>query len=64
MANKQTDRGTPPKPAAGQSSERKTVPANSVGLSLTITKKALRDFDRIQQETIKAAEKDQKFSWR
>ena len=64
MATKPTEHGTGPIPGTGQASERKTIPASSVGLSLTISDKALRDFDRIQQETIKAAEKDQKFSWR
>lgn len=45
-------------------SERKTVTASRVGLSLTLSQKALRDFERLQEETIKAAEKDRKFSWR
>ena len=45
-------------------SRRHWIPASKVGLSLKISAKALKDFERIQEETIKAAEKDQKFSWR
>ena len=33
-------------------------------MSLTISKKALKEVDRIQEETIKAAQEVQKFSWR
>ena len=64
MVTKRTDRRLDTAPASGQAAGPKTVPASKVGLSLTISDKALKDFDRIQEETIKAAEKDQKFSWR
>ena len=47
-----------------QESKRKTIAASKIGVSLTISDKALKDFDRIQEETIKAAQEDQKFSWR
>ena len=63
MATRRPDRSDPT-PASGQASKPKTVPASKVGLSLTISDKALKDFDWIQEETVKAAEKDQKFSWR
>ena len=64
MATKPSDPSTDPTSDHRGSVERKTVPASSVGLSLTLSNKALRDFDRKQEETIKAAEKDRKFSWR
>lgn len=64
MATKPSDPSTDPTPDRGGSIERKSVPASSVGLSLTLSDKALRDFDRKQEETIKAAEKDREFSWR
>ena len=64
MATRRTDRRLVPAPASGQIAGPKTVPASKVGLSLTISDKALKDFDRIQERTIKAAEKGQKFSWR
>ena len=64
MTTKPTDHNTDPKPHAGQDPERKTIPASEVGLSLTISDEALKEFDRIQEETIKAAEKNQDFSWR
>ena len=64
MATKRTDGSPDPTPDSGSATKPKTIPASKVGLSLTISDKALKDFDRIQEETIKAAEKDQKFSWR
>ena len=64
MASKRTDRRSDAAPASAPAAKPKTVPANKVGLSLTISDKALKDFDRKQEETIKAAEQDQKFSWR
>lgn len=63
-----TDKESPRKPAPSeekaQVSRRKTIPARDVGVSLTISKKALKEVDRIQEETIKAARDVQKFSWR
>ena len=64
MPPKPADHSVAPTPDTGQAPKRKTIAASRVGLSLTISDKALKDFDRIQEETIKAAEKDQKFSWR
>ena len=64
MATKRTDHRPDPTPKSAKPSGPKTVPASRVGLSLTISDKALRDFDRKQEKTIKAAEQDQKFSWR
>lgn len=64
MATKPSDPSTHPTLDRVGSVERKTVSANSVGLSLTLSHKALRDFDRKQEETIKAAEKNREFSWR
>ena len=60
MTTKRTDESTDPIPDTG----RKTILASDVGLSLTLSDKALKEFDRLQEETIKAAEKDQNFSWR
>ena len=64
MAKKSADRSPDTTPESGPAARPKTVPASKVGLSLTISEKALKDFDRIQEETIKAAENGQKFSWR
>ena len=60
MARKRTD----PTPNPVQPHKRKTIPASDVGVSLTISDKALKEVDRLQEETIKAAEEAQKFSWR
>ena len=63
-----TDKERPREPAASedtaQISKRKTIPASDVGVTLTISDKALEEVDRIQEETIKAAQEVQKFSWR
>jgi hypothetical protein len=64
MTTKLTDHSTDPNPDAGQASKRKTILASVVGLSLTISDETLKEFDRIQEETVKAAEKNQDFSWR
>ena len=64
MTTKRTDHSTDPKPDADQAAKRKTILASDVGLSLTLSDEALKEFDRIQEETIRAAEKDRKFSWR
>ena len=64
MTKKRTNHSTDPTQDTGQAPTRKTVAASDVGLSLTISDEALKKFDRIQEETIKTIEKDQKFSWR
>ena len=53
-----------PTPPLVRSSNRTTIPASVVGVTLTISEKALAELDRIQEETIKAAQESQKFSWR
>ena len=45
-------------------STRTTILASKVGVTLTISDKALKELDQIREETIKAAQEDQKFSWR
>ncbi|MYC28424.1 MAG: hypothetical protein F4X63_10605 [Nitrospira sp. SB0662_bin_26] len=64
MASKRTDHSTDSTSNTGKARKRKTIPASDVGVTLTISKKALKEVDRIQEETIKAAQEVQKFSWR
>ena len=64
MTTERTDKRMDPEYDADQTSTRKTILASEVGLSLTISDKALKEFDRIQEETVRAAEKNQNFSWR
>ena len=64
MATERTDNNEDPKREADRVPERRTIPASEVGLSLTLSEETLKEFDRIQAETIRAAEKDQNFSWR
>ena len=63
-----TDKERPGDPAPSQNtvqvSKRKTIPASDVGVTLTISDKALEEVDRIQEETVKAAQEVQKFAWR
>ncbi len=64
MTTERTDNDRDPRPEAGHAPERRTIPASEVGLSLTLSEETIKEFDRIQEETIRAAEKDQNFSWR
>ena len=64
MTDKKRPRNPAPSQDTAQVSERKTIPASDVGVTLTISDKALEEVDRIQEETIKAAQESQKFSWR
>ncbi len=64
MTTERTDDSTDATADARPVSGRKTIRASDVGLSLTLSDEAVREFDRIQEETIKAAERDQNFSWR
>lgn len=64
MAKKRTGRRPNAESTSGQNTKPKTVPASEVGLSLTISDKALKEFDRKQEVAIKATENDQNFSWR
>ena len=64
MTGKESPRDPAPSENKDQVTKRKTIPASDVGVSLTISKKAMKEVDRIQEESIKAAQEVQKFSWR
>ena len=65
MADKdKAPRSLEPTQPVARASNRTTIPASDVGVTLTISEKALAELDRIQEETIKAAQEGQKFSWR
>ena len=51
-----------PEPTA--TSRRETIPAREVGVSLTISDKALREIEQIKVKTIKAAQHARDFAWR
>ena len=55
----------PKKPAhtSGKSTSM-TIPANEVGVTLTISNEALEKIDKIQEQYIKAAQEDRKVLWR
>ena len=47
----------------GRAHERPTIPASEVGVSLTISDKALKEFEKIQQEIVKEALKGKYLLW-
>ena len=63
-----TAKKTPRSPGTAQTivraPHRTTIPASKVGVTLTISDEARAELDRIQEETIKAAQEGQKFYWR
>ena len=64
MTNKKRSSSSEKDVSVGRKSKRTTLPSSEVGVTLTISKKALAELDRIQEETIVAAQETQKFSWR
>ena len=64
MPTRQTSDSGPPSRETTQNSKRTTIPANKFGVTLTVSDKALKELDQIQEETIKAVQEAQKFSWR
>ena len=62
--NEPASRGSDSVPDTTKDSSRKTIPASDVGITLTISDKALQECDRLQEKAIKAAQEDRKFSWR
>ena len=63
MTDKERPRDPAPSEDKAQVSKRKTIPASDVGVSLTVSDKALKEVERLQEETIKAAREVHKFSW-
>ena len=47
-----------------RASNRTTIPSKDLGVTLMISEEARAKLDQIEEETIKAAEEGQKFSWR
>lgn len=64
METRQTEHSKDPMPEGVEAADRQTIPASEVGLSLTLGDEALKEFDRVQEDNIKAAENNQNFSWR
>ena len=63
MMIERTDCSGGSKPGVGRAAERMTIPASEVGLSLTISDEMRKEFDRIQNEIIRAAEETRGFLW-
>ena len=65
MTNKERASDSAPSRETTQVSDRTTtIPAKDVGVSLAISEHALEEINRIQEETIRAAQAVQKFAWR
>ena len=47
-----------------RASSRTTIPSKELGVTLMISEEARAKLDQIEEETIKAAQEGQKFSWR
>ena len=62
--NEPASKSTDSVPDTTKDSSRKTIAASDVGITLTISDKALQEFDRLQEKAFKAAQEDRKFSWR
>ena len=63
MADKAPRSPDPTQPVV-RVSKKTTIPASAVGVTLTISEKALAELDRIQEETIQAEQEGRKFFWR
>ena len=64
MADEEAPRSPEPAQPVVRASKRTTIPAGAVGVTLTISEKALAEIDRIQEEAIKAAQEGLKYFWR
>ena len=64
--NEPASRSTDSVPDTTKDSSRKTIVASDIGITLTLTisDKALQEFDRLQEKAFKASQEDRKFSWR
>lgn len=64
MPTRRTRDSGKPSREVTQESRRPTIPASQVGVTLTISDKARKELDKLQEEAVKALQEDQKFSWR
>ena len=64
MQTRRTRDSATPSRGTTQKSKRPTIPARQVGVTLTISDKARKELDKLQEEAVKALQEDQKFSWR
>lgn len=64
MRKRKTPHAPEPSRDTALERNRTSIPSGDVGVTLTISDKALKKIDEIQQENIKAAQEGQKFSWR
>jgi len=64
MTDKESPHDSGQSKANAQMPKRKTIPASDFGMSLTISNKALKEVERLQEETIKSAQEVHRFSWR
>ena len=64
MSKRETPRAPDQSQKTTRVATRTIIPAGDVGVTLTISDRALEKVDRIHEESIKAAQEGQKFSWR
>ena len=64
MTDRKTHRSTESEEPFVRVSNRTTIPASEVGVTLTLSKEALAKLERIQEENIKAVQASHRFFWR
>ena len=64
MPTRRTPARSEPSQETTQALKRPTISASDVGVTLRISDETLKEIEQIQEENIKAAQEDQKFSWR
>ena len=64
MTNEQTHESGSSFRETSDNSKSTTMPASKVGVTLTISDRALKELKRIQEKTVEVAQKAQRFSWR
>ena len=64
MPTRRTVQSGAPSRETPQDLKRPTISATDVGVTLRLSDETLKEIEQIQEENIKAAQEDQKFSWR
>ena len=64
MIDRELRRNPGQRQETSSTSRRMAIPSSVVGVMLTISENALKELNRIQEETVKAMQDDQKFYWR
>jgi len=64
MTTRQTRQTPDSSRKADHTSNRKSIPASEVGVTLKVSNEALKKLDKMQEESFRNAQLNHKFSWR